>query len=96
MVCTSQEKKLAALRRLLKKIPNLGKVLIFCETNRPMEEMAQVIAKDWENGMYWQEGYGPTEEASADAVVSVLRYEDSLSKTSICHAWLFGKRRRKH
>lgn len=80
MVCASQENKLAALRRLLKKIPNLGKVLIFCEPNRPMEEMARVVAKDWENGIYWQEGYGPTEEASADAVVSVLRYEDSLSK----------------
>lgn len=80
MVCASQDKKLAALRRLLKKIPNLGKVLIFCEPNRPMEEMARVLAYDYENGIYWQEGYGAEEEASADAVVSVLRYEDSLSK----------------
>jgi superfamily II DNA/RNA helicase len=80
MVCTAQEKKLAALRRLLKKISNLDKALIFCEPNRPMEEMAQVIAKDVENGIYWQEGYGPTEEGSADAIVTVLRYEDSLSK----------------
>lgn len=80
MVCASQEKKLYALRRLLKKIPNLGKVLIFCEPNRPMEEMARVVAKEWDNGVYWQEGYGPAEEAGADAVVSVLQYEDSLSK----------------
>jgi ERCC4-related helicase len=65
---------------LLKKISNLDKALIFCEPNRPMEEMAQVIAKDVENGIYWQEGFGPTEEGSADAIVTVLRYEDSLSK----------------
>ena len=80
MVCASQDKKLAALRRLLKKIPKLGKVMIFCEPNRPMEEMARVLAKDWEHGIFWQEGYGPAEEATADAVISVLRYEDSLSK----------------
>lgn len=80
IVCSSQETKLGALRRLLKKIPNLGKALVFCEPNRPMEEMAVSLLKDWENGIYWQEGFGPAEEASADAVVSVLRYEDRLSK----------------
>ena len=82
MVCASQDKKLAGLRRLLKKLPNKGKVLIFCEPSRPMEEMARVLAKDWENGVFWQEGYGPAEEGSASAIVSVLRYEDSLSKRS--------------
>jgi superfamily II DNA/RNA helicase len=79
VVCFSQEKKLAALRRLLRKLPKIGKVLIFCEPNRPMEEMAQVIAKEWDGGLYWKEGYGSTEEESANAIVSVLRFEDSLS-----------------
>jgi superfamily II DNA/RNA helicase len=79
MVCSSQEKKLAALRRLLRKMSNVGKVLIFCEPNRPMEEMAQVIANEWDCGLYWKEGYGSTEEESANMIVSVLRYDDSLS-----------------
>ena len=80
VICASQEKKLSALRRLLRKLPNLDKVLIFCEPNRPMEEMAQVIAKDYEGGLFWKEGFGSGEEESATAIVSVLRYEDSLSK----------------
>ena len=79
VVCSSQEKKLAALRRLLRKLPKIGKVLIFCEPNRPMEEMAQVIAKEWDGGLYWKEGYGSSEEESANVIVSVLRFEDSLS-----------------
>jgi superfamily II DNA/RNA helicase len=79
MVCSSQEKKLAALRRLLRKMSKVGKVLIFCEPNRPMEEMAQVIAKERDCGLYWKEGYGSTEEESANTIVSVLRYENSLS-----------------
>ncbi|CAB9512791.1 dependent RNA helicase [Seminavis robusta] len=82
MVCASSEKKLAALRRILKKIQAQGtskKVLIFTEPQRPMEEMAQVVAKDLE-GLLWKEVHGPSEEAEASAVVSVLRYEDSLSQ----------------
>jgi superfamily II DNA/RNA helicase len=79
MVCLSPEKKLAALRHLLRKMSNVGKVLVFCEPNRPMEEMAQVIANECDCGLYWKEGYGSTEEESANMILSVLRYDDSLS-----------------
>jgi superfamily II DNA/RNA helicase len=66
------------------------KVLIFAETQRPFAEMAKAIAKDV-NGIYWTE---QTARRSAtltgssssplrggkEAIVSVLRFEDSLSE----------------
>lgn len=86
MVCASSEKKLATLRRILQKIVsstakngNTKKVLVFSENQRPLEEMAQVVAKDLD-GLLWKEVYGPEEEAAASAIVGVLRYEDSLSQ----------------
>jgi len=81
MVCAGQQRKLGALRNLVKKLPNITKVLVFCEASRPMDEMAQVLANDL-NGIFWREGYGVEEESGAVAVVGVLRYEDSLSQRS--------------
>jgi len=78
VVCTSQEKKLGALRRTLKKLTGVTKVLIFAESQRPMEEMGAVLAKDFD-GICWKEGYGPEQEQGANCIVSVLRYEDNLS-----------------
>ena len=87
MVCASSENKLAALRRITQKIcasisdssTSCKKVLVFAEPQRPLEEMAQVLAKDLD-GLLWKELYGPDEEAKASAIVGVLRYEDSLSQ----------------
>lgn len=88
MVCSSNEKKLATLRRILQKISASAqdansstpkKVLIFAEPQRPMEEMAKVVANDLD-GLLWKEVYGPSEEAKASCIVGVLRYEDSLSR----------------
>lgn len=90
MVCATSEKKLAGLRRILKKIQASAsssesgssackKVLIFADPQRPLEEMAQVLAKDLK-GLLWKEAYGPDEEAKASAIVGVLRFEDSLSQ----------------
>jgi superfamily II DNA/RNA helicase len=87
MVCASSEKKLAALRRILQKVlsgisdesSRSNKVLIFAESQRPLEEMAQVLANDL-NGLLWKETYGPEDEAKVPAIVGVLRYEDSLSQ----------------
>ena len=79
MVCAEQQRKLGALRNLMKKLPNMSKILVFCESNRPMEEMAQVLAKDL-NGVFWKEGFGEKEEVSATTITGVLRYEDSLSQ----------------
>ena len=92
MVCASSEKKLAALRRILQKIyagassessssttKACKKVLVFAEPQRPLEEMAQVLANDLD-GLLWKEVHGPDDEAKASAIVGVLRYEDSLSQ----------------
>mmetsp|Transcript_23697 Transcript_23697/g.36599 ORF Transcript_23697/g.36599 Transcript_23697/m.36599 type:complete len:570 (-) Transcript_23697:64-1773(-) len=78
VICTSQEKKFAALRRTIKKMTGVTKVLIFAESQRPMEEMGAVLAKDLD-GIYWKEGYGPEQEHGAKCIVSVLRYEDNLA-----------------
>ena len=81
LVASSKEKKVTALRRLLtKRQSTIRKVIVFCEPNRPLEQMAQAIAKDL-NGIVWKQGYGEIQEAAAGGggIVSVLRYEDSVS-----------------
>jgi superfamily II DNA/RNA helicase len=78
-VCNGMKNKFPGLRRMLKKEIVKGalkKALVFCEPQRPMEEMAAALAADL-GGRVW------TENASGDkhesVVVSVLRYDDSLS-----------------
>jgi superfamily II DNA/RNA helicase len=86
VVCTSPEKKLAALRRLLQKIYAVSvesppkKVLVFVEPHRFMEEMADALAGTVEGGISWKECFGPQDEEGVAAIFAVLRYEDSLSK----------------
>jgi superfamily II DNA/RNA helicase len=91
VVATGTEKKLAALRRILKKImascresTERKKVLVFAENHRPLEEMAKILAKD-ADGFYWNEQTAstPQQDDSAKAIVSVLRYEDSLSQRAV-------------
>lgn len=86
IVCDSMVSKLGGLRRFLKKEFQAGKlkrVLLFCESDRPMEEMAQVISKDL-NGVVCREGWEtvPTVDRYKDdytTLVSILRFEESLS-----------------
>lgn len=93
IVAAGTEKKLAALRRILKKImascrenAEPKKVLVFSETHRPLEEMAKLLAKD-ADGLFWNEQTASsTASGQADvvqAIVSVLRYEDSLSQRAV-------------
>ena len=42
-----------------------------------MESLASVLVKDW-NGTVWKEGYTSKEGDGFDAVISMLRFEDSL------------------
>ena len=79
MVCASQEKKFSALRRLLKKLAAKKRILVFCDPNRPMMEMAQVLAEEL-NGIVWQEHFGEEQEGDTEAIVSVLNFDDSLSQ----------------
>jgi len=86
IVCDSMVSKLGGLRRFLKKEFEVGKlkrVLIFCDSDRPMEEMAQVLSKDL-NGLVCREGWetSPNDTNFKDDIttlVSILRLEASLS-----------------
>lgn len=80
VVCDGNENKPIGLRRILKKEIGRGrlrKALVFCEPQRPLEQMAAAIAADL-NGTVWT-GLRNDEAGKTKAVVSVLRYEDSLS-----------------
>lgn len=96
MVCNSMDKKLATLRRIITKLVEAApadmdgasednksskKILVFCETFRPMEEMARAIAHDL-GGICYQEGKVDLESSSTTSVpiVSVLRMDESLSQ----------------
>jgi len=94
MVSASSDKKLAALRRIIKKIASSAvtaqdqektlitkkKVLIFCDAHRPVEEMAAALSSDLDESLVWRESFDPTEEIGKSVVLSVLRFEDSLSQ----------------
>jgi len=85
VVCESMSTKLGGLRRVLRKEISQGKVkrvLIFCDSDRPMEEIAMALAKDL-NGIVcregWEGSYDDDVKNSATTLVSVLRYDESLS-----------------
>lgn len=91
VVASGTEKKLAALRMVIKKImatcretSERKKVLVFCESDRPHEEIAKQLAKDTV-GLYWNEQTASAAAVRADtqAIVSVLRYGDSLSQRAV-------------
>lgn len=84
VVCRDKGTKVGGLRRWMKKEiaaadDNDGgtKMLIFSDPRRPLETLADMLAKDF-NGIVWREGYTPMQENGYDAVISVLRMEDSL------------------
>jgi len=85
VVCRDKSTKVGGLRRWMKKeLSSAGssssspnKVLIFCDPSRQLETLAEIISKDW-NGVIWKEGYSTKEEDGYNAVVSILRREDSL------------------
>ena len=79
-VCRGAENKFPGLRRMLRKEMGKGrlnKALVFCDPRRPMEEMAEALAASL-GGRVWTENCAEDDQ-SASAIVSVLRYEDSLS-----------------
>ena len=92
LVCQSNDKKLATLRRVVKKIlqsngeknnddQRPSKILIFGDPSRPLEEMGMAIAHD-SNGIYYQEKKQSKLNTTMLSlpIVSVLRFEDSLSQ----------------
>lgn len=87
VVCREKSTKVAGLRRWMKKeVGTLdgpeekrhgSKILIFCDPRRPLDSLAEILAKDW-NGVVWREGYSQMQEEGKDAVISVLRLDDTL------------------
>ena len=93
-VCTDHAaSKLAVLRRLLQTIQRAdpqAHVLVFADPQRPLNDMAAVLARDL-RGVYWNDAAkaaaasasNPTVDSSSTALVSVLRYEDNLSERAV-------------
>jgi superfamily II DNA/RNA helicase len=80
MICQTKEKKLATLRRVIQKMQSSShKILVFCDSNRPMEEMGAALAHDVK-GVYYQDGRTDLEEQKSKPIASVLRFEDSLTQ----------------
>ena len=85
VVCRDKSTKVGGLRRWMKKeldaagVESSGptKVLIFCDARRPLDMLADILAKDF-NGVVWKEGYTHKQEDGYESVISVLRMEDSL------------------
>jgi superfamily II DNA/RNA helicase len=85
VVCRDKSTKVGGLRRWMKKeldatsgqSSSCNKILIFCDPRRPLEMLADILAKDF-NGVVWKEGYTHKQEEGYDSIISVLRMEDSL------------------
>lgn len=82
IVCANIQSKLKGLRRLLKREISKGKMrraLIFFEPYRPLEDIAEELVKDF-NGILWNENCEESDASGKNVIVSVLRYESSLSE----------------
>ncbi|KAL3793740.1 hypothetical protein HJC23_013302 [Cyclotella cryptica] len=88
VVCSEKKNKVQGLRRWLKKevssiasdgekSTTVPRVLIFCDPSRPLDALADILARDF-NGVMWKEGYGMAQQEGFDAVISILRYEDTV------------------
>jgi superfamily II DNA/RNA helicase len=82
MICNSKEQKVSTLQRVAKKLdaPH-HKILVFCDPSRPLDELAEILAKTIKGKVY-DDGKMSTLDLSHMPVVSVLRFEDSLSQRS--------------
>lgn len=83
MVCQSKDNKAATLRRIIQKLQSpKNKVLVFFDAIRPMEEIGMRLCRDLENGLFYEEHKVDIEGSKSKEIVSVLRFEDSLSTRS--------------
>ncbi|KAL3911687.1 MAG: hypothetical protein SGILL_007184 [Bacillariaceae sp.] len=84
MICKSKQFKLSTLRRVLKQklFSPANKVLVFFDALRPMEDYAMTLADDLQGGVFYVDGKSKSEDLQHTPVVSVLRFEDSLTQRS--------------
>ena len=89
VVCSEKKNKVSGMRRWLKKELGIGageeqkpimtspRVMIFCDPRRPLDALADILARDF-NGVVWKEGYGMAQQEGYDAVISILRADDTV------------------
>lgn len=81
MVCRSKTQKMITLRSILKKlISPTNKVLIFFDSSRPLEIIGKTLANVFDDGIVYEDGKTNLDDVDTKPVVSILRYEDSLSQ----------------
>ncbi len=81
MVCQSKNKKMATLKNILKKLSSpSNKVLIFFEPSRPLDVIGDKLASTFDDGIFYEDRKTDLEEIENKPVVSILRFEDSLSE----------------
>ena len=77
-VCAGNDQKMGGLKRIIRKelsrpkCPSSLRFIVFCETNRPLEEMAEVLERDMKQVV-----------KDKELTVNVLRYEDSTSARTV-------------
>jgi superfamily II DNA/RNA helicase len=91
IVCSDKKNKVSGMRRWLKKEltadSSLGpenqaftasqRVIVFCDPRRPLDTLADILARDL-SGIVWREGYGSTQQDGHEAIISILRAEDTV------------------
>lgn len=58
-----------------------ARVIVFCDPRRPLDTLADILAQDF-NGVVWKEGYGMAQQEGYDAVISILRADDTVGSRS--------------
>ena len=81
MVCQTKNKKMATLRNIVKKLASpSNKILIFFDSSRPLEVIGKKLVDLFDEGVFYEDRKTNLEEINEKPVVSILRYEDSLSQ----------------
>lgn len=83
MVCNSNEKKMATLRNIIKKLnTSSNKILVFFDStsSRPLDIIGKKLALSIDNGIFYEDKKTNLEDIQSNPVVSILRFEDSLSQ----------------
>jgi len=81
MVCQSKTKKMTTLKNIMKKLASpSNKVLIFFDSSRPLDLIGKKLANVFDDGIFYEDRKTRLDDIEAKPVVSILRYEDSLSQ----------------
>ena len=80
MVCQSENKKVATLKNIMHKLASSSnKVLIFFDSSRPLDLIGEKLATNFDDGVLYEDRKTRHDDIQSKPVVSILRYEDSLS-----------------